>query len=583
MFNISLSTGLLPASWKKANIVPVFKSGEHEKANNYRPISLLTNISKVLERVVYNRMYAFLKSNNLLSLWQSGFRDSDNTVYQLIRMYNDWTFTLDKHQSTGVIFLDLRKAFDRVWHQGLLSKLHNYGFQGSLHTWLTNYLTGRQQRVVINGQYSEWKTITAGVPQGSILGPLMFLVYINDLPEVISSNTNMFADDTSIYCTGDTLDGITRELQTSLTSLEKWFNEWGLEVNATKTKVMYITNKKEVCNLPLKMNQTVLEAVNTHKHLGVILSNNLKWSAHIDHVKSKTNKMLGLLQASSYNMPRSFLLTAYKSIIRPSLEYASPLWAGLGVDDTKRLDSIQYRACMIATRAMKCSSSEKLRQDVQVDTLSQRRDAAALCVLHRMVNDEAPPHLISLKPEILGDIHHRDTRGSCKLKIPKTRLVTTERSFIPRTLGLWNSMPISLTKITDLSKFKTEHQKLKLITPNKTVSAFRDHGKIKLNALHTRLRLDWCGLNTTLYKIKISQSKKCDTCGKIESVKHFLMDCSKFSEQRKILTDSFKTLIPDTKLTLNLCLNGSPKHNIDTNKKLATIVQQYIEETKRFM
>ena len=198
LFNYSLSISTFPTSWKIANVCPIHKKGESNLVGNYRPISLLNSLSKVFERAVYKHIYNHILSNNILTDFQSGFRPRDSTVNQLASIYNAFCEALDNGKEVRVVFCDISKAFDRVWHAGLLSKLHAIGVRENMLLWLGSYLQNRQQRVTLQGSTSSLRPIKAGVPQGSILGPLLFIVYINDIVRDIDASISLFADDTSL-------------------------------------------------------------------------------------------------------------------------------------------------------------------------------------------------------------------------------------------------------------------------------------------------------------------------------------------------------------------------------------------------
>ena len=204
LFNYSLSQSKVPKIWKEANVTPVFKKDDPSDYSNYRPISLLSTVGKVLERIIHKHTYNFFIANNVISSLQSGFVMGDSTVNQLADIYNTFCRALDNGLEVRAIFCDISKAFDRVWHKGLLSKLESVGISGGLLRWFCDYLDNRKQRVVLPGVSSDWVTINAGVPQGSILGPLLFLVYINDIVTDIKSHIRLFADDTTLYIIVDT-------------------------------------------------------------------------------------------------------------------------------------------------------------------------------------------------------------------------------------------------------------------------------------------------------------------------------------------------------------------------------------------
>ena len=199
IFNKCISTGSFPTAWKHANVQPVHKKNSRQDKSNYRPISLLTICSKIYEKIIFDSLYSFLIENHLLSPNQSGFRPGDSTINQLLAITTEIYNSFEKRQETRAAFLDISKAFDKVWHPGLIFKLKQNGINGNLLLMLQNYLSNRKQRVVLNGIESTWEPIISGVPQGSVLGPLLFLIYINDLTQNILANIKLFADDSSLF------------------------------------------------------------------------------------------------------------------------------------------------------------------------------------------------------------------------------------------------------------------------------------------------------------------------------------------------------------------------------------------------
>ena len=243
LFNDSLHKGVVPVSYKEAHVCPVPKKGDLSAVNNYRPISLLNSEDKLFERLVFKHLYNHLQTYNLLSSLQSGFTPGDSTVNQLTYLYNTFCQALDSGKEVWVVFCDISKAFDRVWHAGLLLKLEAAGVTGQVLVWFKSYLTNRKQRVVLPGAVSDWIFIHAGVPQGSILGPLLFLVYINDIVLDIGSNIRLFADDTSVYIVVD--DSVTAAacINADLGRITQWAAKWLVTFNPPTTESMLISRK----------------------------------------------------------------------------------------------------------------------------------------------------------------------------------------------------------------------------------------------------------------------------------------------------------------------------------------------------
>ena len=246
-----------------------------------------------------------------------------------------------------VVFLDISKAFERVWHAGLLFKLRRAGVGGQLLDWLADYLIDRQQRVCINGQYSDWGNIRAGVPQGSVLGPLLFLVFINDLTEVVNySNIRMYADDTCLFVNVDNRQIAADNLNIDLHSIQNWADQWLVSFSPTKTKSLIISNKHDLLNHPvLYLNNTEIVEVKDHKHLGVTFSSNLWWHSHINDIFVKAMKRLDILQAFKFKLDRKSPEKFYVSFVRPILEYADVVWSGA--------HDCQIRSCTV-TRYENC-------------------------------------------------------------------------------------------------------------------------------------------------------------------------------------------------------------------------------------
>ncbi|KAK3103719.1 hypothetical protein FSP39_021305 [Pinctada imbricata] len=234
-FNRSLEISKYPSIWKEANVSPIYKKDDPSLVKNYRPISLLNILGKVMERCIFKHIYNYIVSNNLLTPLQSGFRQKDSTIFQLLDITNQFGKALDDGKEIRVIFCDISKAFDRVWHLGLIHKLSTFGISGSLLSWFSDYLHFRRQRVVINGTSSDWLEITAGFPQGSILGPLLFLIYINDIVTDIRSNIRLFADDTSLYIIIENPVAASETLNFDLDTIHKWSSNWLVDFNPQKT------------------------------------------------------------------------------------------------------------------------------------------------------------------------------------------------------------------------------------------------------------------------------------------------------------------------------------------------------------
>ena len=295
LINLSLSLGQYPSCWKIANVIPIFKKENRQMKTNYRPVSLLVSLSKVCEKVVFLDVYNFLNNTGFFYRFQSGFRPGDSTVMQLIFVVNKIYQALEKGNEVRAVFLDISKAFDNVWHKGLLAKLKSTGINGPLLQWFESYLTERYQRVTIEGTSSDWARIEAGVPQGPVLGPLLFLIYINDIADNVSSTCFLFADDSLLLDEVISQIDTANKLNNDLDSISMWADRWLVTMNANKTKNMIFSSK---LNKPLHPTLTLanepIDIVDQHDHLGVTLTNKLSWRPHILKIHQKASKKLNL-------------------------------------------------------------------------------------------------------------------------------------------------------------------------------------------------------------------------------------------------------------------------------------------------
>ena len=386
LINKSLKDGSFPIIWKEANVVPIYKKDDRRDIKNYRPVSLLSCTSKVMERLVYNRLYEYCCQFNLLTPRNSGFKRRDGSVNRLLYLVENIYRGLDNEQEIAVVLLDITRAFDRVWHKGLLFKLRNIGISGSLLQWFESYLTSRYQKVVIKGKSSELKRLLAGVPQGSILGPLLFLIFINDLGEDFVSDLNMFADDTALLQEYSVKAQAENILNNDLKEISKWGQQWMVDFNPQKTVFLNFSLKKKKTKLNLSFDNTPIKQVTEQKYLGLILSDDLKWTKHIRFVCSKASKLIGLLYRNSMYFNVNQMSNFYKVAIRPILEYASVVFDGCSMSDSLLIESVQRRAANVCTGAMKRTESVKVMADLEWETLKQRRINCKLKLFYKIKN-----------------------------------------------------------------------------------------------------------------------------------------------------------------------------------------------------
>lgn len=414
LFNNSLSSGQLPSAWKSGIVKPIHKRGSRNLPDHYRPITLLSNVSKVLEKIVNRHLYDHLISNKLLSSFQSGFRKGDSPSYQLFRLTHDLMSAIDDGKSAGGIFFDVRKAFDSVWHKCLLDKLALAGVSDCVYSWLRDYLTTRQQRVQVGYQFSQSLSPLAGVPQGSVLGPTLFLLYIDSVTSASPSPTNCFADDTSTIVVSSSPALVEEQLQAAADAIHLWASAHKLSIHPEKTVCMFFHHSRRPSYpLRLLLNGHSISQVRTHKHLGITFTSNLSWTEHIDSLISKSSTMIAILRhlRSNYHFSAAGLVRVYVSFVRPVLEYGSLAWCGLSASSSRRLESIQLKALAIAG----CSPS-------RLQPLSTRRSAHLVRFFCRLLSDDVPSHLLNYCSwSSVGSVSSRSLRTSQCIRLPRPR------------------------------------------------------------------------------------------------------------------------------------------------------------------
>ena len=348
IFNLSIATGVVPNDFKLAKVIPIFKTGYTQLVTNYRPISILPCFSKLLERLVANRLNKYISKYNILSKSQYGFRANYSTQLALIDLVDKISSSLDKCNHTVGIFVDLSKAFDTIDHEILLSKLNRYGIRGTALEWFKHFLTDRKQFVFRDGIKSSVKSIICGVPQGSILGPILFLIYINDICNsscVLSFL--LFADDTNILFSHRSLREAEIVVNNELRLVSSWLICNRLSINLKKTSYMIFTNKPTHANVKIVFNGTPIDKVNYTRFLGVIIDNNLTWKYHCQKVQMSVARTLGILRKLKCILPSTILLNIYNTLILPHLQYGILAWGNSFQSNLNDKFVLQKRALRI--------------------------------------------------------------------------------------------------------------------------------------------------------------------------------------------------------------------------------------------
>lgn len=373
LINACLKLKYYPSTWKIAKVIALPKPGkDHTQALNYRPISLLSTLGKIFERIIYDRTMEFLESKFIGE--QFGFRRCHSTIQQLARVSEHASHNLNLKNSTGMFLLDIEKAFDTVWHDGLLHKLYTYGLPIGLIELIRSYLKDRRFKVYVNNESSDPQTISAGVPQGSVLGPLLFLAYINDIPKQPHTHLACFADDTASYTSNNDEDLIVGRLQLSLDLLSTYFRKWKLKLNESKTEAIMFSRKRKPPLKRLVLNTYQIPWNKTVKYLGIHLDNKLNWSAHIKYSQTKGLKAFGALSSimnKRSNLSPKTKLKIYSTLIRPCLSYAAPVWSSTCDTNYKKLQVLQNKAFKIAYNTAFRTNINRLHLNINFPTIKE--------------------------------------------------------------------------------------------------------------------------------------------------------------------------------------------------------------------
>ncbi|MES9881523.1 MAG: reverse transcriptase family protein [Sedimenticola sp.] len=458
--NVSIKSGIFPEKWKEGKVTPLFKAGDKSDPNNYRPISILPVLSKLLEKHVHDSLMEYLVTFNLLHTTQSGFRPKHSCETALACMIDNWLSAINNGQVIGAVMVDFKKAFDLVDHSLLLKKLCSYKLSNIAINWFSSYLLNRSQKVSTNNTISEAEHITSGVPQGSILGPLMFLLFINDLPlytDIV--NTDLYADDTTLYDMNKSIPSVKENLENALEKLSKWCKENGMVINSAKTKVMLVTTHQNqirlnVQCLGLKLNDKVLKTVSNDKILGVHIENTLTWSIHTDKIAKKIATNLWLLNTIKDFLSLDHRIQFYKTYIQPHIDYCSIIWGATSQSNLNRLYNLQKRACKIILD-YEYSDIVKNMEELKILNVYERIFLRKAKFMFNVNRNKTPRYINNL---------FRQRQHNANL--PLLRSVTSTNYIPPRPYKeifkqcisysgsiIWNCLPNYLKKIKTMTNF----------------------------------------------------------------------------------------------------------------------------------
>ena len=460
IFNCSIKSGEIPTDFKVAKIIPIQKSGTKTDPANYRPISVLSTVSKIFEKGIHRQLYDYLKKHGLLADSQSGFRPLHSTHTSLLEITEYLLANMNSGHMTGAIFLDLRKAFDVIPHDKLLDKLQRFGIRGKEYLWFHSYIIERKQCVSIDGTLSDFLTMKSGIPQGSTLGPLLFTMFINDLCAIeFSSLTkiSLYADDTVIFCKGKSLQEVEFSLQTQFNLIVDWMLTNDMFINVSKTKTMLFGSRNKVKNKQINIlcNNEHLERVTNMTYLGVILDPYLKWSDHVDYIVKKIAKTHACIRKIKPFVRSKTLIDLYFSLIVPHLDYCCTIWGNKSKTGIQRLQRCQNKCARLALNADRFTSSSSLLKSLQWQSVEQRVKYHQCIMVYKILNCRVPSYL---KPLVLNRPVYYHTRYAVNspLFVPTPRTEYMRTSFSYQGSAIFNSLPLQMQTCLSMENFRKQ-------------------------------------------------------------------------------------------------------------------------------
>jgi uncharacterized surface protein with fasciclin (FAS1) repeats len=465
LINKTIEFGHVPKILKLAKVIPIYKNKNPELYSNYRPISLLPSISKIMEKVIHKRLYHFMNNHNLLYDGQYGFRPKFSTINAITDLTANILKSLDNKKHTVGVFLDLSKAFDTINHKTLLKKLQYYGVRGIALEWFRSYLTDRMQYVCYNGIDSHMQNITCGVPQGSVLGPLLFIIYTNDLPQaLVDSKCVLFADDTTIHYSSKNILDAFNHISKDLSSLTDWFRANKLSLNINKTNYIVFTMMPNgILDYDLKIGNELIEKVDSTTFLGVKIDKNLEWYDHIQMVRNKVSSGLYALSSVKHILPYELMRQIYFTLIHPYLNYGTLLWGSAKKMHLRKLVTLQNKSVRMVTLANYNASAAPIyttTKSMPFDNLFKSH-LANLMFQHK--HNQLPPaiqHLFTANTET----HSHHTRQQWDPHVTRKRTKKISDTFLHKAPEYWYRIPQDIKECITINAFKN---KMKIFMVNK--------------------------------------------------------------------------------------------------------------------
>lgn len=454
IINKSIQDGVFPNTWKQSLVVPIQKVKKTVKCSEYRPVNMISVESKILEKVVYNQLEIYLDKNNLVYEYQSGFRKNHNCESLLNLIITNWKMAVDDKKVVVAVFLDLRRAFETVNKEILIKKLEMYGIDEIELQWFKSYLYQRTQRTRVNDAVSDEIDVLLGVPQGSVLGVLLFLIYVNDMEKAIElSKLVLFADDALLYIVGDTVDEGINNMNSDLNRLSEWFLMNRLKLNVDKTKYMVINGS--VSNNRIVIDNTELDLIDEIKYLGIIIDNRLNFKANLDYICKKISKKLNFFYKIRNNISIKCAIKLFNTIIKPHFEYCSSILFMCNNEMRNRLQKLQNRGMRIILKLGRLTPRQFMLDTLKWLSVSQKIKMNVMILVFKIKNNMLPKYLTS-RLLYVGDVHHHFLRNVFNFRLNFFKSQKTHNMLMYNGLKMFNELPTELKKETNLLKFKIE-------------------------------------------------------------------------------------------------------------------------------
>lgn len=452
LFKKSFESGQLPEDWKEALVTPIFKKGSKSDPANYRPVSLTPVLCKIMESFVRDAILKFMLYNQVISEHQHGFIPKRSCSTQLLEVLESWTCSIEQEHSVDAIYLDFSKAFDTVPHQRLANKLDALGIRGNCLAWVKSFLADRRQCVKVNGMASGWKPVSSGIPQGSVLGPMLFIAFINDLPDVVSEcHIKLFADDAKLYTNVDSADDAAK-LQNDLNHMVEWSNTWLLRFNASKCKVMHFGRRNQ--HFDYSMSSQTLESSRCEKDLGVWINTELTAEDHIKTVVSKANQLMGMIKRSFTLRDAATLGTLFKSIVRPHLEYGFSVWWPNTLKQNTMIEKVLRNATRLVPTLAGLSYPERLRE-LGIPSMIYRRYRGDIVQVYKYLHGLYDVKNIPLNPLRTNTSNLYALRGHNLYLSKSNNTKSVRRNFFSqRVVNHWNALPSDIVNAPTLGTLK---------------------------------------------------------------------------------------------------------------------------------